>query len=52
MTASCFTPDMIDRSWTDDHDEPIAQWTIDELDDSADLGTLRSAWAVADGLGD
>jgi hypothetical protein len=28
-------------------DEPAA-WTLDELDHSADLGSLRSAWTSAD----
>ena len=30
-------------------DEPIAAWTLDELDDSSDLATLRYAVAGADG---
>ncbi len=32
----------------EDHGEPIAAWTLDELDDSDDLGSLRCAMAGAD----
>lgn len=28
--------------------EDAAAWTLDELDHSADLGSLRSAWSGAD----
>lgn len=28
--------------------EDAAAWTLDELDHSADLGSLRSAWGGAD----
>ena len=28
--------------------EETAAWTLDELDHSADLGSLRSAWSGAD----
>jgi hypothetical protein len=28
--------------------EETAAWTLDELDHSADLGSLRSAWTSAD----
>jgi len=28
--------------------EEAAAWTLDELDHSADLGSLRSAWTSAD----
>jgi hypothetical protein len=34
----------------DDPDSPIAQWSLDELDRSADLGSVRSACAGRDGL--
>lgn len=30
----------------DDADAPIDEWTIDELEQSADLGSLRSAWTA------
>jgi hypothetical protein len=30
-----------------DADLPIDEWTLDELERSADLGSLRSAWASA-----
>jgi hypothetical protein len=38
-------PDLTDAILT--AEEPDA-WTLDELDDSADLGSLRSAWAGPD----
>ena len=31
-------------------EEPIAVWTLDELDQFADLDSVRSAWACTDGL--
>ena len=34
---------------TDEAEEPIAVWTLDELDQYADLDSVRSAWAHADG---
>ena len=30
-------------------EEPIAEWTLDELDHYADLDSVRSAWAHTDG---
>ncbi len=36
--------------FADEFDEPVAEWTLDELDRSADLGSMRSAWAAADDL--
>ena len=30
-------------------EEPIAVWTLDELDQFADLDSVRSAWAHTDG---
>lgn len=32
----------------DEADAPIAEWTLDELDHSADLGSIRSAWTRDD----
>jgi hypothetical protein len=32
----------------DDADAPIDEWTLDELDRSADLASLRSARTIAD----
>ena len=34
-----------DILFIEDPDVPIVAWTLDELDDSADLGTLRYAAA-------
>jgi hypothetical protein len=31
----------------DEADAPIDEWTLDDLDRSADLSSLRSAWANA-----
>ncbi len=31
-----------------DADEPIDEWTLDELERSADLSSVRSAWTRAD----
>lgn len=39
-------------SVTDDPDSPIAQWSLDDLDRSADLGSVRSACAGGDGFDD
>lgn len=40
-----------DAPWlADEFGEPVGEWTLDELDRSGDLGTLRSAWAAADEL--
>jgi hypothetical protein len=37
----------------EDPELPIAAvWTIDELDHSADLESVRSAWAYTDGFSD
>jgi hypothetical protein len=33
---------------TDDADAPIDEWTLDELERSADLSSVRSAWTRAD----
>ncbi len=30
--------------------DSVVEWTLDELDRSGDLGSLRSAWAAADEL--
>jgi hypothetical protein len=38
--------------FADDFDDPIVEWSLDELDRSADLGSLRSAWTAADDLDD
>jgi hypothetical protein len=35
-----------------DSDAPIDEWTLDELEQSGDLGSLRSAWNAADGAYD
>jgi hypothetical protein len=32
----------------DEADAPGAVWTVDELDHSADLGSIRSAWTRND----
>jgi hypothetical protein len=39
-------PDPYDEALpdADDADFPIDEWSIDELDASADLSSLRSAW--------
>jgi hypothetical protein len=48
---AAFAPESTpDASFTDEFDDPIVEWTLDELDHSADLGSLRSAWAAADDL--
>lgn len=31
-----------------DADEPIDEWTLDDLERSADLSSVRSAWTHAD----
>ena len=31
-----------------DADDPIDEWTLDDLDRSADLSSVRSAWTYAD----
>lgn len=31
----------------DDPDSPMTEWTLDDLDASADLGSVRSAWTRA-----
>lgn len=36
----------------DDPDSPMAQWSLDDLDRSADLGSVRSACAGGDGFDD
>jgi hypothetical protein len=48
-----YDPDRLDEALllADDSDAPIDEWTLDELEQSADLGSLRSAWA-ADGAFD
>jgi hypothetical protein len=48
--AARLDPDWIAEgaSFADEFDEPIVEWTLDELDRSADLGSLRSAWAAGD----
>jgi hypothetical protein len=50
--AATFRPELIAETdlFTDEFDEPVAEWTLDELDRSADLGSMRSAWAAADDL--
>jgi hypothetical protein len=35
----------------DESEEPIAEWTLDELDHCADLDSVRSAWSRSDGPG-
>lgn len=43
--------DLFDDDGSDDFDAGTP-WSLDELDRSADLGSVRSAWAEgADGLG-
>lgn len=32
----------------DDADSPIDEWSLDDLDRSADLSSVRSAWTYAD----
>ena len=32
----------------DDPDLPAGEWTLDDLDRSADLGSVRSAWTGSD----
>lgn len=40
-----------DAHWlADEFSEPVAEWTLDDFDESGDLGSLPSAWAVADEL--
>jgi len=48
--AARFDPELLaeSASFADEFDEPIVEWTLDELDRSADLGSLRSAWAAGD----
>lgn len=36
------------KSSVDDMDEPIAVWTLDELDEFADLASVGSDWARGD----
>lgn len=43
-------PDVVDE--LDELDPAIDPWTLDELDASADLGSLRFAGAFASGYGD
>lgn len=38
------------QPFDDQDDEPIAEWSLDELDHSADLGALRSADRFDDAL--
>jgi hypothetical protein len=37
-----------DLFFTDDTDLPTTPWSLDELERSADLGSVRSAWAGSD----
>ncbi len=46
------TTDAFDDAATDDPDSPMAQWSLDDLDRSADLGSVRSACAGRDGFDD
>jgi len=48
-----FDPDRLVEALllADDSETPIDEWTLDELEQSADLGSLRSAWS-ADGAFD
>lgn len=39
---------LADELLADDADAPIDEWTLDDLDRSADLGSLRSAWNAVD----
>ncbi|WP_158219595.1 hypothetical protein [Ideonella sp. A 288] len=34
----------------DEIDEPLGDWSLDEPDDDADVASLRSTWAAADGF--
>jgi hypothetical protein len=53
MIASHASESRVDAVlFADEFDDPIAEWSLDELDDSADLASLRSAWSAADGLDD
>lgn len=40
--------DADERTLLADDDESIDGWTLDELERSADLGSVRSAWSMAD----
>lgn len=42
----------LDDMLLDDPDSPMAQWSLDDLERSADLGSVRSACAGRDGLDD
>lgn len=44
--------DPFDDVLLDDPDSPMAQWSLDDLDRSADLGSVRSACAGGDGFDD
>ena len=44
--------DAFDDVLLDDPDSPMAQWSLDDLDRSADLGSVRSACAGGDGFDD
>jgi len=50
--AATFAPDLVAESllFVDEIDDAVAEWTLDELDRSADLGSMRSAWAGANDL--
>lgn len=37
-------------AFDDEVDDPIGEWTLDELDDSVDIASLRSAWSATDGI--
>ena len=45
-----FDPDRFadEPEFADDVELPIDEWTVDELDRSADLVSLRSAWMRGD----
>jgi hypothetical protein len=52
--AATFAPEWTAETETvlfvDELDDAVAEWTLDELDRSADLGSMRSAWGGADDL--
>ncbi len=41
-----------DPAFTDETELPSTPWSLDELERSADLGSVRSAWAGSDGAHD
>lgn len=52
MATTLDMTDHFDDVLLDDSDSPMVQWSLDDLDRSADLGSVRIACAGADGFDD